>query len=126
NNCPTSNYIGSIAAKYGNLDTIKWLHKNNYILQPNTWINASKYGYLNILKWAHNNDYEFDKDVVVNALHPKILKWLYSIGFRAIEMSKIIYGTYILWDIDTMDWLYQNNCPITRNDILSATDLDSL
>lgn len=126
NNCPVSKYIGSIAAKYGNLDIIKWLHHNDYILESNTWINASKYGYLSILKWAHKNGYEFDKDIIVNTRSAKVLKWLYSIGFKANEMSRIQYGRHILWDIDTMEWLYKNGCSITRNDVLSATDIKSL
>jgi len=125
-NCPSSQHVGSNSAMYGNLDSIKWLHENGYNLDSNTWNNAAKYGYLKILKWGYNNGYHFDEDITLISKTSKILKWLYSIGFKSKMMTRLYLSKYKIWDIDTINWLYDKNCPITELDVQRCNDIKTL
>lgn len=70
------------AIQLGNLDMILWLQEKKYVGYENNYCSiAAEYGRLDILKWLHKNGMPLGLDLYVKAAsrkHVDIIKWLYE------------------------------------------------
>ena len=73
------------AAKFGNLDNMKWLKANCCPFDKLTFSYAAKFGNLDNMKWLKDNGCPFDD---------------YTFSYAALN-----------GDLDNMKWLKANGCP---------------
>jgi hypothetical protein len=57
---PTNNDIWERVAKNGNLEVLKWAHKNNVVMNWKICAFAAEHGHIDIVKWAIINGYIYD------------------------------------------------------------------
>ena len=60
-------YASEYAALGGHLEVLKWLHANNCLWDAWTCEHAARGGYLEVLKWLRINDYSWDTWTCSNA-----------------------------------------------------------
>lgn len=89
--------LTNIAIRYGKFGVIMWLHEIKYELTDAKIFNMCFFGHIHILKWAKEKGYTFDKKMYSHALAGE--------------------------QIETLDWLLSNKCPIpTRDELLPPRD----
>ena len=110
-----SNYM-DISAKYGSLETMKWLLKNGSKLDIHTFNAAVRNGNLLAMKWLLDNGCGFSYgtlDLAVKNGTIENLKWLIEKG------CKFSYYTFDYaaenGSLETMKWLLENGCQFTPN-----------
>lgn len=100
--------------KIGNLEMLQWLVIENgfHVHREIVCKAAAKYGQLDILKWARENEFPWDEKVCENAAengHVGVLRWAHENG---CPWSEKIYEFIIEWgDLETLKWLHENGCP---------------
>jgi len=91
NQYPVS-YAISLAARYGHIDVVKWLHYNGYEL---TGLDRPHFSY------------RLPLDAAVNGGHLEITKWLHKKGYQWTFHASIT--ALVGADIEMIKYLYENN-----------------
>lgn len=97
----------------GNLDMVKYLHKEGYYLDCCISRNAAKCNKLNLIKWVRlmRLTWTFDfSDKASEYRHYKILKWAYKHNCPC--NPQVVINILKNGDFDLLDWIIENKIPI--------------
>ena len=105
------------ACKTGRIDIFQWLDSTSSTMVPTqTWEIAAKYGQLDMLKWA-KNDGRHMTGVCRGAAeggHLEVLKWAREVGFHwksANQHDTICDLAAANGDLEMLQWAIEQGCP---------------
>jgi len=101
-----------IAAREGQMKVLKWLRKNNCLLDETVCANAALNGHLNVLIWARKNYCFWGERVCANAAlngHLDVLIW--AKGNYCLWDEKVCANAALNGHLDVLIWARNNNCP---------------
>jgi len=110
----THQSIYEMAARYGSIEVLKWLHKKNFTLNDRIFYlvaNSDRDNVLEILKWLHENGCPWNETACYGAAergHFDALKWLHENGCPLGE--GICSAATESGNLEMLKWLRSNGC----------------
>ncbi|CAM9890568.1 unnamed protein product, partial [Chrysoparadoxa australica] len=126
NGCPISNGAGIKLAGKGELDCIRWIISQDVPLHGRMYYDAAKAGHFHVMKWLHANttcDWDINafKGAAARGDIP-MLEWMLQhhgpAGTDSIAAS--VPHAARIGDLELLQLLQTNNCPITHHAAMGA------
>jgi len=113
NKYPYDEHTIVIAAEYGKLDCLKYLHENGFELnEPDICKKAAQYGYLDCIKYLIENNCAIDKWTCTYAIYKDnidCIKYLHENGCPWNEDTCALAASY--GQLDILIYAHKNGCP---------------
>jgi hypothetical protein len=102
----------AMAARYGHLETLKWLREVRCPWDEYTCTYAAKGGHLECLQWLRRQNCPWNEgacSVAARGGHLEVLKWLRE---EACPRNESTFGSAAEYGcLEILQWLYDNHCP---------------
>ena len=118
------------AAKYGHIDILNWLHKNNLAISYNVIYEAVISNQYESVVWLFDRNFEVENDIIENVIYTNNIKLMNYVYEKIVKDGKTIdfphYKINNSTKIETLEWLYRKEMHPTDDDLSICAELERL